>query len=102
MTEMFKTKHGLNPPLMNEIFCRQTKQSNLINDLRVKLPRVRSVMYGSETVRCRGPQLWCTLQVLIRHLTNLIEFKTKIALPKFCTTLRLYVIFLSILICNLK
>ena len=35
MIEMFKTKHGLNPPFMKEI-------------------RVRSVMYGSETVRYRG------------------------------------------------
>ena len=76
--EMFKTKHGLNPPFMKEIFCPQTNQYSLRNDRDFNLPRVRSVMYGSETVRYRGPQLWCTLPVSIRHSTNLIEFKTKI------------------------
>ena len=78
MIEMFKTKHGLNPPFMKEIFCPQTNHYNLRNDRDFNLPRVRSVMYGSETVRYRGPQLWCTLPVSIRHSTNLIEFKTKI------------------------
>ena len=78
MIEMFKTKHGLNPPFMKEIFCPQTNQYSLRNDRDFNLPRVRSVMYGSETVRYRGPQLWCTLPVSIRHSTNLIEFKTKI------------------------
>ena len=78
MIEMFKTKHGLNPPFMKEIFCPQTNHYNLRNDRDFNLPRVRSVMYGSETVRYRGPQLWCTLPVSLRHSTNLIEFKTKI------------------------
>ena len=76
MIEMFKTKHGLNPLFMKEIFCPQTKQYSHRNDRDFNLPRVRSVMYGSKTVRYRGPQLWCTLPVSIRHSTNLIEFKT--------------------------
>ena len=76
MIEMFKTKHGLNLPFMKEIFCPQTNQYILRNDRDFNLRRVRSVMYGSETVRYRGPQLWCTLPVSIRHSTNLIEFKT--------------------------
>ena len=78
MIEMFKTKHGLNPPFMKEIFCPQTNQYSLRNDRDFNLLRVRSVTYGSETVRYRGPQLWCTLPVSIRDSTNLFEFKTKI------------------------
>ena len=77
MIEMFKTKHGLNLSFMKEIFYQQTNQYNLRNDRDFNLPRVRSVIYGSETVRYRGPQLWCTLPVSIRHSTNLVEFKTK-------------------------
>ena len=53
MIETFKTKHGLNPPFMKEIFCPQTNHYNLRNDCDFNLPRVRSVMYGSETVRYR-------------------------------------------------
>ena len=44
MIEMFKTKHGLNPPFMKEIFCPQTNQYSLRNDRDFNLPRVRSVM----------------------------------------------------------
>ena len=44
----FLTKHGLNPPFMKEIFCPQTNQYSLRNDRDFNLPRVRSVMYGSE------------------------------------------------------
>ena len=71
MIEMFKTKHGLNPLFMKEIFCPQTNQCSLRNDRDFNLPRVRLVMYGSETVQYRGPQLWCTLPVSIRHSTRL-------------------------------
>ena len=78
MIEMFRTKHGLNPPFMKEIFYQQTNQYNLRNDSDFNLPRVSSVIYGSETVRYRGPQLCCTLPLSIRHSTNLVEFKTKI------------------------
>ena len=55
--EVFKTEHGLNPPFIKEIFCPQTNQYNLRNDRYFNLPRVRSVMYGSETARYGGPQL---------------------------------------------
>ena len=40
MIEMFKTKHGLNPPVMKEIFCPQTNYS-LRNDRDFNLPRAR-------------------------------------------------------------
>ena len=65
MIEMFKTKYSLSPPFMKEIFCPQSNHYNLRNDRDFNLPRVRSVMYGSETVRYRGPQLWCTPPVSI-------------------------------------
>ena len=52
--------------------------SNLRNDRDFNLPRVKLVMYGSETVRYRDSQLWSILPVPIRHSTNLIEFKIKI------------------------
>ena len=63
---------------VKEIFCPETNHYNLKNHRDFNLTRVRSVMYGSETVRYKGPQLWCTLPVSLRHSTNLIEFKTKI------------------------
>ena len=50
MIEMFKTKHGLNPPFMKEIFCPQINQYSLRNNRDFNLPGVRSVMCGSETI----------------------------------------------------
>ena len=38
MIELFKTKHGLNPSIMNEIFCQQTNQYSLRNDRDFNLP----------------------------------------------------------------
>ena len=67
MIEMIKTKNDLNPPFMKEIFCPQTNQYSLRNYRDFNSPRVRSVVYGSETVRC-------TLPVSMRPSTNLIEF----------------------------
>ena len=70
--EMSKTKHGLDPPFMKEIFFLQANQYNLRKNRDFNVPRVRSVLYSSETVPYRGPQLRCTLPISIRHSTNLI------------------------------
>ena len=56
MIEMFKTRNGLNPSFMREIFCPQNNQYNLRNDHAFDIPKVRSVTYESETVRFRGSQ----------------------------------------------
>ena len=46
MIAMFKTKHGLNPSFMNEIFCPQTDQYSLRNDRVFNSHKVRSVTNG--------------------------------------------------------
>ena len=61
MTEMYKTKNGLNPSLMQEIFRDNTTHYNLRNNNKFTQPRVRSVSKGTESVRFKGPQLWQTL-----------------------------------------
>ena len=95
MIEMLKTKHGLNPSFMNEIFCPQTNQYSLRNDCVFKSPKMRSITYGSETVRFRGPQLWCTLPPSIRLSTNMAEFKAKIKVWKDDQSLEGYLAFMT-------
>ena len=51
MTEMYKIKNGLNPAFMREIFCQQESQYNLRNSNDFSLPRIKTVTYGSETIR---------------------------------------------------
>ena len=63
---------------MAEIFRPQTNQYNLRSDYDFKLPQVSSVTYSLDSVRFRGPRLWCTIPLSIRQSTNQTEFKAKI------------------------
>ena len=78
MTEMYKTRNGLNPSFMQEIFCDNTTHYNLRNNNEFFQPRVRSVNNGTESVRFKGPQLWQMLPPTIRNSQSLCQFKTKI------------------------
>ena len=78
MTEMYKTRNGLNPSFMQEIFCDNTTYYNLRNNNDFFQPRVRSVNNGTESVRFKGPQLWQMLPPTIRNSESICQFKTKI------------------------
>ena len=58
MTEMYKTRYGLNLSFMQGIFCDNTTHYNLRNNDEFFQPRMRSVNNGTECVRFKGPQLW--------------------------------------------
>ena len=55
MTEMYKTKNGLNPSFMEEIFSENAAHYNLRNNIEFAQPRVSN---GTESIRFKGPQLW--------------------------------------------
>ena len=74
MTEMYKTKNGLNPVFMKEIFCENERHYNLRNSSDFSLPRIRTVAYGSESIRFRGPQSWAAVPQIIKCSTSLDEF----------------------------
>ena len=78
MTEMYKTKNGLSPSFMQEIFRESTTHYNLRNNNEFTQPRVRSVSNGTESVRFKGPQLWQTLPPTIRNSETLCRFKKEI------------------------
>ena len=78
MAEMYKTKNELNPSFMQEIFCENTNHYNLGNNNEFTQPRVRSVSYGTESIRLKGPQLWQTLPSTIRNSVTLCQFKKRL------------------------
>ena len=78
MTEIYKTKNGLNPSFMQEIFRENTTHYNLRNNNEFTQPRVRSVSNGKESVRFKGPQLWQTLPPTIRNSETLRRFEKEI------------------------
>jgi len=61
MTEIFKTQNSMNLPFMNEIFREQENMYSLRNNNEFVIPRIKTVNFGSESIRYRGPQLWLSL-----------------------------------------
>ena len=51
------------------------------------MPSVRTVIYGTETIRYRGPKTWELLPTELKEAKSLTEFKSKIKYwkPKGCT-----------------
>ena len=78
MTEIFKTQNSINPLFMNEIFRERENMYNLRNNNEFVIPRIKTVNFGSESIRCRGPQIWFSLPQDIRNTEYLSLFKSKI------------------------
>ncbi len=78
LTEVFKTHKHLNPNFMKEIFTERENMYNLRNNNEFEIPRVRTVNFGSETIRYRGPQLWLSLSTETKNAGSIREFKSKI------------------------
>ena len=77
-TEIYKTKHDLNPKFMGEIFVEKNIPYNLRgkNHLSVSIPRTNA--YGMKAIRYTGHKLWQSLPLDIRESHTVTEFKSKI------------------------
>ena len=74
LMEMFKTKGNINPPFMREIFCEHHAVYNLRNNNEFMVERVRTTIYGTETIKYRGQRLWLSLPQHIRNAQSINEF----------------------------
>ena len=85
--EMYKVKNHISPIPLKEIFNERSNMTELRNKRIWDMPKIRTVKYGSETIRYRGPKTWELLPVEIKEAKSLTEFKTKIKLwkPEGCT-----------------
>ena len=86
-TELYKIKNGLSLELFTEIFARETESHyNLrwCNDFRI--PSIRTVYDGSESVSFLGPKIWNILPDEIKQQTSLNSFKKSVKKwrPKDC------------------
>ena len=84
---MYKVKNHISPLPMQELFTEQVNVHNLRNKRCWEIPKVRTVGYGTETVRYRGPKTWELLPTAIKEAKSLVEFKAKIKTwkPQGCT-----------------
>ena len=63
---------------MQELFYEQINTYDLRNSRTWEIPNARTVSYGLESVRFRGPKTWELLPNAIKEAKSLAEFKTKI------------------------
>ena len=81
--ELYKSKHGLSPVLMKDIFeDRHYKGPVLRLQSDFVLPQARTVRYGHDSLRYFGPIIWNMIPVNIKNSDSLEKFKTKIKMWK--------------------
>ena len=85
--QMYKVKHKLCPLPVQELFKKHEYEYNLRNQGSWVLPKVRTINYGIETIRYRGPKTWDILPNEIKSSKSLCEFKNKVKKwkPQGCT-----------------
>ena len=76
--EMYKIKNDLSPMPMKDIFKNYVNTHDLRNNRCWEISKVRTVHYGTETIRFRGSKTWDMVPQLIKESKNLLEFKSKI------------------------
>ena len=77
-TEIFKTKTGLNPVIMEDVFSFKNLAYNFRNAETLNRSNVSSVKYGTETITSLGAKIWKILPTDYKELTSLSTFKYKI------------------------
>ena len=78
MTEIYKTKSGLNPPFMKDIFTERNTGYNLRHGNDSLIPKVRTTTHGIETISFLGNGLWSTLPNIVKQASTLPIFKNHI------------------------
>ena len=78
MTEIYKTKCGLNPPFMNDIFMQRNISYSLRHGDDAQLPKVRTTSFGVESIAYLGNKLWQNLPQEIKQSNSLTIFKKQI------------------------
>ena len=78
MTEIYKTKGGLNPSFMIEIFMQQNISYSLRYGDDAQVPKVRTTSFGIESIAYLGNILWQILPQEIKQSNSLPIFKSQI------------------------
>ena len=66
MTEIYKTKSGLSPPFMKDIFTERNTGYNLRHGNDSQIPKVHTTTHGIETISFLGNRLWSTLPNIVK------------------------------------
>ena len=75
---MFKTKYGLQPKNISDLFQQKTVPKYNIRNDDFQVQRFKTVQYGKHSLRHIGPALWAKLPKETRDLKTLGAFKEHI------------------------
>ena len=78
MTEIYKTKSGLNPSFMKDVFIQRNISYSLRHGDDAQLAKVRTTSFGVESIAYLGNKLWQKLPQEIKQSSNLPTFKKQI------------------------
>ena len=78
MKEIFKSMNGLNPPPVWEFHGRKHVTYNLRTQNLCKLPPIKMMNFGLDSISFRGSFLWNTLDDCIKQETTLACFQKRI------------------------
>ena len=78
LTEVFKMKNKLAPPITDSTLNKRFNTYNLRNFQEFATERKRTVWYGLETISYRYPQLWSLLPESLKEMNSLSQFKRNI------------------------
>ena len=71
-----KTKMGLNPPFMRDIFVEKTEcKYNMRSEQHLALPRTKTSKYGLGSLKYMGYKTWNNIPMTIKKLDDLPSFK---------------------------
>ena len=85
--EMYKINNHISPLPMQELFAEKINTYELRKMRCWESSNVRTVRYGTETIRYRGPKIWELVPKVIKESKSLREFKEYITKwkPEGCT-----------------
>ena len=75
---MYKIKNNISPLPVRNLFLTNNCQYNLRKKRAWEQSNIRTVTYGTETIRYRGPKTWAIVPQHIKESITLQEFKIKI------------------------
>ena len=78
LLEMYKAKNNISPKHKQTLFAEQLMSRDLRHKRTWEVPAVRTVCYGTWTVRYRGPTICELLPMSIKESKTLTEFKARI------------------------
>ena len=75
LTEVFKMKNGVAPPVMESNLNKRFNTYNIRNFRKFATERKRTVWYGLKTLSYRYSQLWFLLPERLKEMNSVSQFK---------------------------